>query len=65
MYQHQPSGISINPNLVDTFNLMFSYGYNAFTANKKLRKIEISEVLKLPPRKSILLGLIILSLQRM
>ncbi len=49
--QHQPSGISINPNLVDTFNLMFSYGYNAFTANKKLRKIEISEVIKVASTK--------------
>ena len=46
MGHHQPSGISTNPNFVDTFNLMFSYGYNAFTANKKLRKIEISEVIK-------------------
>ena len=45
--EHQPKGININPNLVETFNFMFSHGYEAFTADKSLRKvepIELSEV---------------------
>ena len=44
--EHQPNGIKINPNLVDTFLLMFDYGYKAFAATKKIREINISEVKK-------------------
>ncbi|MDC3245164.1 FkbM family methyltransferase [Gammaproteobacteria bacterium] len=40
---HQPQGTIINPNLVETFQLMFSYGYSAYTADANLRKIELSE----------------------
>jgi len=43
--EHQPKGIKINPNLVETFGLMFSYGYKAFTADKTLRNVEISEII--------------------
>ena len=43
---HQPEGTNINPNLVDTFDLMFSHGYEAFTANKSLRPIELNEVVE-------------------
>ena len=42
--QHQPKGININPNLVETFNFMFSHGYEAFTADKSLRKVEPIEL---------------------
>lgn len=42
--KHQPDGISINPNLVETFEFMFTRGYKAFTADKNLRKVEIHEI---------------------
>ena len=41
---HQPEGIKINPNLLETFKLMKSFGYTAYTANTELRKIELSEI---------------------
>lgn len=41
---NQPSGTKINPHLVDTFSLMTSYGYEAYTADPYLRRIELSEV---------------------
>lgn len=44
--EHQPKGININPNLIETFNFMFSHGYQAFTADKNLREIEADEVIK-------------------
>lgn len=37
----------INPNLYETFSLMDSYGYDAYTADKNIRKIELSEVSKI------------------
>jgi FkbM family methyltransferase len=42
--EHQPHGVEINPNLLETFELMDSFGYVAFTADKELRKIHLSEV---------------------
>tara|TARA_A100001388_G_scaffold264846_1_gene236485 strand:- start:4081 stop:4938 length:858 start_codon:yes stop_codon:yes gene_type:complete len=42
--EHQPSGIKLNPRLLDTFNLMFSNDFNAYTADTKLRKIHIKEI---------------------
>jgi FkbM family methyltransferase len=42
--EHQPSGTKINPNLVETFSLMASFGYSAFTADNHLRRIELPEV---------------------
>lgn len=44
MGEHFPKDIEINPNLYETFSLMDSYGYKAYTADYKLRKIELSEV---------------------
>ena len=41
---HQPQEINVNPNLVETFDLMFSHGYEAFTADTNLRRIEINEI---------------------
>jgi len=38
---------TINPNLYETFSLMDSYGYKAYTANNELRKIELSEILSI------------------
>lgn len=42
--EHQPSGVSVNPNLLRTFTYMSDFGYMAYTADKNLRKIEIDEV---------------------
>lgn len=42
--EHQPQGIDINPNLVETFSLMFSHGYEGYTADENLRRIEINEI---------------------
>ena len=36
--------IKINPNLLETFSLMQSYGYQAYSADSNLRIIELSEV---------------------
>lgn len=44
---HQPKGTTINPNLVETFSFMFSQGYEAFTADENLRKIELAEVINI------------------
>ena len=42
--EHQPSGIKMNPNLLETFELMFNHQYNAYTADKKLRKVNLQEI---------------------
>lgn len=42
--EHQPVGTKINPKLVETFALMYSYGYIGYTIGTKLRKVELSEV---------------------
>jgi len=42
--EHQPIGIKFNPYFLETFQLMDSYGYSAYTADTKLRKISLSEV---------------------
>lgn len=42
--EHQPEGTEINPHLLETFRLMNSYGYIAFTADAALRQVDIAEV---------------------
>lgn len=42
--EHQPKGLSINPNLAETFLFLFSKGYHAYTADDALREVEIDEV---------------------
>ena len=42
--EHQPTRIDINPKLFQTFKLFSNHGYSAYTADRKLRKIELSEV---------------------
>ena len=47
--QHQPKGISLNPNLLSTFQFFWNAGYEAWTANKQCRFIsqkEIEELIK-------------------
>jgi FkbM family methyltransferase len=46
---HQPKGITINPNLLSTFCLFWDRGYDAWTADKECRCInydEIEEIIK-------------------
>jgi FkbM family methyltransferase len=42
--EHQPSGVQINPRLIDTFRHMFDAGYSAFTADSQLRPVTMQEV---------------------
>lgn len=47
--QHQPKGVSINPNLSYTFHVFWNRGYEAWTADKQCRIIypnEIEEIVK-------------------
>jgi len=46
---HQPKGVSINPNLLSTFQVFWDRGYEAWTADKECRAIhpdEIEEIVK-------------------
>jgi len=42
--ENQPDGISINPNLLSTFNVFWNKGYDAWTADEKCRAIQPSEI---------------------
>ncbi len=42
--EHQPEGTIINPELVETFELIYSYGYVGYAIGTKFRKVELSEV---------------------
>ena len=42
--EHQPTGILINPNLVETFKIFFDAGYHAITAKRESRSIHLQEV---------------------
>lgn len=42
--EHQPQGISINPYFADTFKIMLDAGYEAFTADKAMRRITWAEI---------------------
>ncbi len=47
--EHQPDGVTINPDLQKTFDLFFSKGFAAFTADSTLREVppkEISDIAK-------------------
>ena len=41
---HQPSGVSVNPDLVATFEIFFSCGYTAFTADEVSASVNIEKV---------------------
>jgi len=45
--EHQPEGIKINPNLLDTFEKFWNRGYESITVNKRLRKISKEEIIKI------------------
>lgn len=42
--EHQPVGISINPNFAKTFEMFFKYGYRAVTADTAAKEIEKSDI---------------------
>lgn len=42
--EHQPKGISINPNLLSTFQVFWNSGYEAWTADKQCRAVNSHEV---------------------
>tara|TARA_B100000575_G_scaffold182103_1_gene146250 strand:+ start:14366 stop:15220 length:855 start_codon:yes stop_codon:yes gene_type:complete len=46
--EHQPENTIINPKLVETFELIYSFGYVGYTIGAKFRKVELSEVKKIP-----------------
>lgn len=42
--EHQPGEVVINPNLMQTFELFFSYGFLAYTATRSMRRVSLDEV---------------------
>jgi FkbM family methyltransferase len=45
--EHQPAGILMNPNFVKTFEMFFSRGYSAYTADSEMRCVDMDDVLKI------------------
>ncbi len=43
-HQHQPIGVSINPRLLDTFELFWNAGYVAYTVERTAKLIEKNEI---------------------
>lgn len=44
IHEHQPAGVSVNPNLGKTFKMIFSSGYEVWTLEKVPRRIEYEEI---------------------
>lgn len=42
--EHQPAGVSMNPNLLSTFQLFWDKGYESCTADAQLRPVERAEI---------------------
>ena len=42
--EHQPKGININPNLLETFQIFWNRGYESWTANRQCRQVNPDEV---------------------
>lgn len=45
--EHQPPGVLMNPNFAKTFDMFFSRGYEAYTANSEMRSICMDDVVKI------------------
>ena len=45
--EHQPRGVTINPDLVETFEFFFTRGYKAYSADKNITEIKIEEIKKI------------------
>ncbi len=43
-HQHQPKGVSINQDLLDTFRLFWNAGYEAWAIEDSLRKVDAQEI---------------------
>ncbi len=50
--EHQPEGIIINPNLMETFELFWKAGYESYTANEELSRVDFEEISKIIENKS-------------
>ncbi len=44
--EHQPAGTPMNPNFTQTFEIFFSQGYRAFTADEIAQEVTIETVTK-------------------
>lgn len=45
--EHQPAGVLVNPNFSKTFEMFFSLGYEAYTADSEMRSIRMDDVMKI------------------
>jgi FkbM family methyltransferase len=45
--EHQPEGVEMNPNLRATFELMWKFGYKAYTCDRQFRCVTESEISKI------------------
>lgn len=43
-HQHQPLGVTVNPRLLDTFELFWNNGYSSYTVERYSRRIERGEI---------------------
>lgn len=54
-HQHQPEGVSVNPDLLNTFRLFWNAGYEAWAIENSLRKVdsqEIEDLIRFPGKKT-------------
>ena len=45
--EHQPIGVKINPDLIETFEIFLKKGYKAYSADKYITEIKIEEIKKI------------------
>lgn len=43
-FEHQPHGVSVNPNFVRTFQILWEAGYTAFTVDHEMRQVSVVDV---------------------
>lgn len=55
--EHQPNGIAINPNLLETFEIFEFHGYHAYCLSKPLRSVSIKEIEKIVKTRIDTLGI--------
>ena len=46
-FDHQPSGLEINPNLLVSFEIFWNLGYSSYTNEKNSREIKREEVISI------------------
>jgi FkbM family methyltransferase len=47
IFEHQPKGVDINPNLFSTFQMFWAQGYESWTADKKCKEVKAEEIMKI------------------